>query len=70
MDHEDHVRTRSYGGRGNISRREDEGLSFRSKLTKDIWDIRGINNLKYRRGLLDLINWCRENHPELLEKDK
>ncbi|MBB5872535.1 RHS repeat-associated protein [Allocatelliglobosispora scoriae] len=38
----DHKQTRTYGGRGQKTARDDAGLTFRQALANDMWDLRRI----------------------------
>lgn len=47
MKQADHELTRTYGGRGGGTKKRDAGLSFRTVLAMDIWDMRRIGQLQY-----------------------
>jgi hypothetical protein len=68
LQHSEHVLTRTYGVRGAQALAEDQGLSFRQVLAKDIWDIRSITGSRYNQGVLDLLDYYRTNFPELMAK--
>jgi RHS repeat-associated protein len=68
MTQAEHAATRTYGARGATTLQSDAGLSFREVLSKDIRDVRSIVGPKYNEGLSDLIDYYRQNFPELMRK--
>jgi hypothetical protein len=68
LPHGEHVQTRTYGTRGAITAAAEAGLPFRSTLARDIQDIRRIAGNRYNQGLLDLIQYYRNNFPNLMAK--
>jgi hypothetical protein len=68
LEKAEHMQTRTYGWRGLASRDADAGLSFRTVLARDIRDVRAIVGPKYDGGLRGLIQYYRENFPDLMEE--
>jgi len=68
LPHTEHVRTRTYGGRGRAVARAERGLPFRRVLARDIRDVRRQFGTKYDPGLRNLIRYYRQEHPELMRK--
>lgn len=60
--------TGTYGYKGVRALREDEGLSFREVLAKDVRDLRRIAGKQYNTGLRALIRYYRDYFPSLMEK--
>jgi hypothetical protein len=65
MPHELHIQTRTFGVYGRILAEEEAGLSFRTLLGRDIRDLRGIVGDEYDVGISQMLNYYRENFPEL-----
>ncbi|MBF0548539.1 MAG: hypothetical protein HQM08_29170, partial [Candidatus Riflebacteria bacterium] len=63
-----HVLTRTYGIGGRTLAAEESGLSFRTILGRDIRDVRRLTGSEYNAGLRDLLNYYRQNFPELMTK--
>ena len=64
----EHFLTRTFGGKGIVTLREDAELTFRQVLYKDIRDVRSISGRKYNQGLLDTIDYYRTNFTDLMQK--
>lgn len=47
---------------------EDASLSFRAVLAKDIRDVRTIVGRSYNEGLQNVVQYYRQNFPELINK--
>ncbi|AUX35802.1 MULTISPECIES: RHS repeat-associated core domain-containing protein [Sorangium] len=65
---EEHAATRTYGVLGRVTARTEAGMSFRDVLARDIRDVRQIVGPKYDQGLRDLLQFYRQNFPELMER--
>jgi hypothetical protein len=59
MTIEDHMETRTYGGKGKGTMRVDDGLGARSRLAQDIWDIRSRHGSNCNEALLKTINYAK-----------
>lgn len=69
MTQAEHTQTRTYGGRGAQTRKEEAGLGLRDTLARDIRDVRSIKgDPGYNRGLRDVIEHYRSNFPDLMRK--
>jgi RHS repeat-associated protein len=68
LHHSEHVLTRTYGGRGAVTSRMEQGMSFRSVLARDMRDIRKLFGSKYSQGLRDLLQYYKVNFPELMDR--
>jgi hypothetical protein len=64
----EHVLTRTYGFRGAQLAQQEANLSFRNVLARDIRDLRAIAGSKYNGGNQELLDYYRQNFPQLLEK--
>ena len=64
----EHVLTRTYGFGGAQLATEEAAVPFRKVLSRDIRDLRSISGSKYNQGLLDLLEYYRENFPALIAK--
>lgn len=65
----EHELTRTYGSKGRATKIEDAQLTFRQALYKDIKDIRSFSGPTYNQNLIDLLNYYRNHHPQLMIKD-
>ncbi|MGK3969348.1 RHS repeat domain-containing protein [Sorangium sp. So ce118] len=65
---EEHAATRTYGALGRVTARAEAGMSFRDVLARDIRDVRQIVGPKYDQGLRDLLQFYRQEFPELMER--
>jgi len=65
---EEHMLTRTYGGRGTLTAEKEADLNFRTTLARDIRDVRRIAGGKYDQGLRDLLQYYRQNFPELMRR--
>jgi hypothetical protein len=68
MTQAEHEATRTYGARGARTVANEVGLTFRAVLAKDVRDVRQIVGPKYNEGLRSLLQYYRENFPELMRK--
>ena len=68
MEQSEHVLTRTYGGRGISTLKTDADLSFRQVLATDIAEVRSIVGSRYNGGLRAVIDYYRENFPNLMAK--
>lgn len=68
MMQSEHVQTRTYGGRGAVTRSQEQGLNFRDVLARDIRDVRSIVGPQYNRGIQEMIQHYRANFPDLIGK--
>jgi hypothetical protein len=68
LPHSEHVLTRTFGGRGAATLRAEQGMSFRPVLARDMRDIRQLFGPKYDQGLRDLLQYYKQNFPELIAK--
>jgi hypothetical protein len=68
----EHALTKTYLSRGAITAVEDAGLPFRTVLTKDIKDLRNLPGVgsKYNAGIQDLLDYYRQNFPQLIAKPR
>lgn len=64
----EHVLTRTFGGRGVATLRAVQGMSFRDVLARDMRDIRRLFGSKYDQGLHDLLQYYRQEFPELMAR--
>lgn len=64
----DHILTRTYGFRGALTAQQDAGLAFRSVLANDVRDLRSISGSQYNQGIQDLLQYYRQNFPQLMAK--
>ena len=69
MPHSEHTQTRTYGGRGAITARNEKGLHFRDALARDIRDVKKISGAKYNSGIRGMISYYKEKHPGLIKKE-
>lgn len=65
---EEHEQTRTYGGKGNGTKRDDVGKPFRYVLIADIEDLKSITGDKYNESITDLIAYY-EDKGMLEERD-
>jgi hypothetical protein len=57
---EDHKQTRTFAGRGgSVFRNKDKGLSARSRMARDVKDIRSKFGRKYNRGMLEMLQYAK-----------
>ncbi|NUQ79902.1 MAG: hypothetical protein HUU21_40905 [Polyangiaceae bacterium] len=68
LPHSEHIRTRTFGGRGISTAKAEAGLPFRDVLARDIRDIRQSFGPKYDQGLRDLLRYYKETHPQLIKR--
>lgn len=68
LPHWEHVLTRTFGGRGGATLRVEQGMSFREVLARDLRDVRQLFGPKYDQGLRDLLQYYRQNFPELMAR--
>lgn len=68
LPHAEHVLTRTYGAKGIATARSEAGFPFRDVLARDVRDIRNIAGTRYNAGMRDIINYYRQNYPELMRK--
>jgi hypothetical protein len=68
LPHSEHVLTRTFGGRGGATLRAEQGMSFRDVLARDMRDIRQLFGPKYDQGLRELLQYYRQNFPELMKR--
>jgi hypothetical protein len=66
MAHAEHALTRTFGGRGIGTAREEAGMLFRDVLARDIRDVRQIAGTKYDPGLRELLRYYYKNFPGLM----
>ena len=59
---------RTYGFSGAVTAVEDAGKAFRDVLAKDIKDVRNIVGNAYNQGLQSVLQYYRENFPNLMKK--
>lgn len=64
----EHQATRTWGRKGFATAKADAGLSFRSVLAKDIHDMRSNFGTKYNQGIKELLQYYRQNFPNLMTK--
>jgi RHS repeat-associated protein len=64
----EHVQTRNYFSRGAQLAIEEAEVPFRSVLAWDVRDLRRIAGSKYNQGIKDLLQYYRQNFPQLIEK--
>lgn len=64
----DHKLTRTFGGKGSVTKFADVGLSFRDVLAKDIRDLRSKFGPKYNSGIRDLLDHYYTNQHGLMRK--
>lgn len=64
----EHAATRTFTFKGAITAVEDAGKSFRDVLAKDIRDVRDIVGNAYNQGLKDVLQYYRQNFPDLMKK--
>ncbi|MEN0109581.1 MAG: RHS repeat-associated core domain-containing protein [Planctomycetota bacterium] len=68
IPHHHHVLTRTYAGKGIATAASDKSLPFRVVLAMDLRDLRQIAGRTYNKGSLDLLDYYRENFPELMRR--
>lgn len=64
----EHAATRTFTFKGAATVIEDAATSFRDVLAKDIRDVRNIVGTKYNQGLRDVLDYYRQNFPDLMKK--
>lgn len=64
----EHMLTRTYGWKGAVTASEEAGMSFRSVLARDVQDVRSFSGATYNEGLRELLQYYRNNFPELMAK--
>jgi hypothetical protein len=68
MTTDQHMLTRTFGSAGAVTVRDDAGKAFRDVLANDIRDVRNIGGSQYNSGLQDVLQYYRQNFPELMKK--
>lgn len=67
MTQQEHELTCTYGSKGRVTKREGgAGLSLRDTLACDIRDVRQITGSKYNQGIRGMLEYYRNNYPELM----
>lgn len=64
----EHALTRTYGALGRATRRAEADMVFRDVLARDMRDVRQIAGSRYDQGLRDLLQYYRDNYPELMRR--
>jgi hypothetical protein len=64
----EHVLTRTFGFRGGEVAAQEASTSFRTVLARDIRDLRSIVGAKYNEGIKNLVQYYRDQFPQLIGK--
>jgi RHS repeat-associated protein len=67
MEAAEHAKTRTFRGKGSVTKQSEAGLPFRTVLARDIRDVRGIFGSKYDGGLRELLKYYHKNFPALIK---
>ena len=65
---DEHVLTRTYGFNGAVLAQQEAELPFRTVLAWDIRNLRGISGSQYNQGIQNLLQYYRQNFPQLMAK--
>ena len=68
MTQADHELTRSFGSKGKQTAKEDAKAAFREVLAKDIRDVRKRFGSKYDKGIREMLDYYRQEHPAVMKK--